>query len=54
MAIQYDFKYVDVFRLSQEARNDLSLVASDGLHFSGKEYAKWTSRLVPFAKEILR
>lgn len=47
-------KYVDVFALSQEAKYNKALVASDSLHFSGLEYAKWTSLLVPLAKEILK
>lgn len=52
---QYNgIKYIDVFGLSQEARIDKSLVAKDSLHFSGKEYAKWTNLLLPLAKEILK
>ena len=51
---QYGIKYVDVFALSQEAKYNKSLVANDSLHFSGKEYAKWTHLLVQEAKEILK
>lgn len=47
-------KYVDVFTLSQEAKYNKALVASDSLHFSGLEYAKWAHLLVPLAKEILK
>lgn len=51
---QNGIKYTDVFALSQEARFNKTLVASDSLHFSGLEYGKWTNLLVPVAKEILK
>lgn len=51
---QQGIKYVDVFALSQEARYNKTLVARDSLHFSGKEYTKWTNLLIPLAKEILK
>lgn len=39
--------YVDVMPGSQEARNDHSLLASDGLHPSGKMYSEWARLAYP-------
>ena len=40
--------------LSCKAANDPSLVASDGLHFSGKEYAVWAAKLASQMKVVLQ
>ncbi len=44
---------VEIFSLSQEMKNDPSLIASDGLHPSGKEYAKWEELIYPVAEKML-
>lgn len=44
----------DIFDLSQAARNDVSLIAADGLHPSGKEYARWEEVIFPLAIKILK
>lgn len=41
----YGVNYIDITSLTREAINDTSLIASDGLHPSGKEYLKWADRL---------
>jgi lysophospholipase L1-like esterase len=46
--------YVDVTPISREAANDADLIASDGLHPSGKMYAEWAKLALPIALEILR
>ena len=46
--------YVDVTPVSREAANNPSLIASDGLHPSGKMYAEWARLVLPNALEILR
>ena len=46
-------KVVDVYSLSLEMGKDGSLVASDGLHPSGKEYALWEERIFPLALDLL-
>lgn len=46
-------KYFDITPSTREAKNDPSLIASDGLHPSGKEYYKWAERLGLMMKEIL-
>ena len=43
--------YIDITPISREA--DPSLVASDGLHPSGKQYKRWVDLLVPLMKQIL-
>ena len=43
--------YIDVTPISREAVNDPSLIASDGLHPSGKMYLEWAKLALP---EVLR
>lgn len=43
----------DIFEISQRVKGDATLVASDGLHPSGKEYAEWEKIIFPLAKKIL-
>jgi lysophospholipase L1-like esterase len=45
--------YVDVTPVSREAARDASLIASDGLHPSGKMYAEWARLTLPAALKIL-
>jgi acyl-CoA thioesterase I len=37
---------VDIYALSQKMKNDSSLVSSDGLHPSAKEYALWEKQIL--------
>ena len=46
--------YLDITGISREAANDLSLVASDGLHPSGTMYTLWVNQLAPMVIERLR
>src|SRR6266498_3154256 len=41
----YHVNYIDVTPGTREAANDLSLLASDGLHPSAKEYARWSEKI---------
>ena len=45
---------VDIFDISLEAAVDRGLVAGDGLHPSGAQYARWVERLVPAVRALLR
>jgi lysophospholipase L1-like esterase len=47
-------KTVDIFPVSKEMKNDLSLVANDKLHPSAKEYAVWEKMILPVVKEVLK
>jgi len=46
--------WMDVTQSSREALTDRSLIASDSLHFSGKEYAKWAARLAPLIESAIK
>ncbi len=45
--------YVDVTPISRQAAVDASLIASDGLHPSGKMYAEWARLALPIARSVL-
>ena len=53
-ATKRGLKVVDVFPTTQEMAHDPSLIAADGLHPSGKEYALWEALIYPVALSILR
>ena len=53
LAEQRGITFVDIFDVSREAAEDRSLVADDGLHPSGTQYARWVERLVPVVKDLL-
>jgi acyl-CoA thioesterase-1 len=44
---------VDIFDISLEAAEDRSLVAEDGLHPSGSQYARWVDRITPVVAGII-
>jgi lysophospholipase L1-like esterase len=43
----------DIYAISQEARDDRSLVASDGLHPSGAQYGRWVDVIAPVVEALL-
>lgn len=45
--------YVDTYGLSLRARDDRALVADDGLHPSGAQYALWVERIGPVVERLL-
>jgi lysophospholipase L1-like esterase len=45
--------YIDVTAVSRLAAEDLSLLADDGLHPSGKMYGEWVKLILPITIEIL-
>lgn len=45
--------FVDIFGVSQRAAEDRTLVAADGLHPSGAQYARWVERIRPVVEELL-
>jgi acyl-CoA thioesterase I len=44
---------VDIFDLSLRAAGERALVADDGLHPSGAQYALWVARIAPIVEELL-
>jgi lysophospholipase L1-like esterase len=45
--------YINITDISRDAENDLSLLAEDRLHPSGKMYSLWVERMIEPAKSIL-
>jgi lysophospholipase L1-like esterase len=45
IAEKYKVHYIDITAGTREAAHDNNLLTSDGLHPSGKEYARWASQL---------
>ncbi len=54
LTAQYAAHYIDITAESRKAASDPSLIAADGLHFSGKEYATWARLMEPAMTEILK
>jgi lysophospholipase L1-like esterase len=54
VSMSYKVNYLDVTAESRKAANDPSLIADDGLHFSGKEYGIWASLMEPVIRGFLK
>jgi acyl-CoA thioesterase-1 len=46
-------RVVDIYDISLRAATERDLLAGDGLHPSGAQYALWVDRIVPAAQELL-
>jgi lysophospholipase L1-like esterase len=46
--------FIDITDLSRQAEKDISMIADDGLHYSGKMYAKWAARVLPVVLKMIR
>jgi lysophospholipase L1-like esterase len=53
LATGFGITVVDISDISIEAGTDRSLVAGDGLHPSGRQYARWVERIAPAMETIL-
>jgi lysophospholipase L1-like esterase len=53
LATDRGIAFVDIHDLSLRAADDRSLVADDGLHPSGAQYALWVERIGPVAEGLL-
>ena len=53
LAAERSIAYIDTFDLSLRAAHDRSLVADDGLHPSGQQYAAWVQRILPVVERLL-
>jgi lysophospholipase L1-like esterase len=53
IALQYNVHYIDITPWTREAATDNSLLASDGLHPSGKEYKRWAEKIAAFFQSKL-
>jgi lysophospholipase L1-like esterase len=46
--------YLDITAESRKAAIDRSLIAADGLHFSGKEYGIWANLMMPMMRTMIK
>ncbi len=53
VTLQNRISYIDITPSTRQAVSDPSLIANDGLHPSGKEYAVWARMLAPLIKKVL-
>lgn len=53
IAARYGVKWVDITPRSRLAKDDPGLIASDGLHPSGKMYRDWATAVYPYALKII-
>jgi acyl-CoA thioesterase-1 len=53
LASERGIAFVDIHDLSDRAAGDRSLVADDGLHPSGVQYALWVERIAPVVARLL-
>lgn len=53
VSLQNRITYIDITPSIRQGANDASLIASDGLHPSGKEYAVWAGMLAPLIKNVI-
>lgn len=54
LAYQYKTSYLNITDGSRQALTDETLVASDGLHPSGKEYEKWASGISAIIEGLIK
>lgn len=54
VTLSYNVAYIDITPSTRQAATDPSLIANDGLHPSGKEYAKWAQLLAPEIKKAIK
>lgn len=45
ISLRYNVHYIDITSWAREATSNLSLIAADGLHPSGKEYKRWSEKI---------
>ncbi len=50
----YGARYLDITAESRKGATDTSLIAVDGLHYSGKEYAIWAQMMTPVMAQMNR
>jgi len=50
IAMRYNVYYIDITPWTREAATDLTLLATDGLHPSGKDYNRWAKAVAGYFK----
>jgi len=51
VCVRNDVAFIDVTTLSRTIDSNPHLIASDSLHPSGSQYAKWVTKIIPFFKK---
>ncbi|POY39155.1 lysophospholipase [Solitalea longa] len=51
---RFGVNYIDITPSSYKALDDLSYVAHDQLHYSGKMYGEWAKLLLPYVQKSLK
>ena len=54
ISLSFNVQYLDITPSTREAKNNLALLCSDGLHPSGLEYNKWAARLGSLMKAVFQ
>ena len=54
LADERGIAFVDIHDVSLDAATDPTLVAADGLHPSGTQYARWVDRIAPIVAKLIR
>lgn len=54
VTLQNNISYINITPLTRQAAHDGSLLANDGLHYSGKEYQEWANLLAPAMQMVLQ
>ena len=54
LADEYGVHYIDITPGTREATTDPTLVATDHLHPSGKEYSRWAAKLAEAVKQVFK
>lgn len=53
IAASYGIPFVNITPISEEAKEDETLVADDNLHPSGKQYTLWVEEILPVVLQLL-
>ena len=53
LSTERSIRFVDTFEVSRQAAGDRALVARDGLHPSGAQYARWVELIGPVVEALL-
>ena len=54
LTLRRNIAYIDITPLTRKAATDQTLLAADGLHYSGKEHQLWAERLAPVMLKHLK
>ncbi len=54
VTLQNNIVYIDITPSTRQAASDPTLVASDGLHPSEKEYRKWAQMLAQAIAKVIK